>query len=1269
MLSRARQELESGFSVTRFEVNSATGAVDRHRYELRLVGNRLQICSGTTAVLDLVASRLIDAHLGGAPACTELLRQARQAHLPPVAQPWRCFHFTVLEQVGGPSTADVVVHAEPYYCASPTSRQARLAVLGLMTIELAGRDDSCGRYKLLHKAAATRELVTMSAVETFVILPRESELLVHEIRTADGRPRARTDFGWVSVISQGGRTMAERVGESRIGILRPGPGFLLWNMAKLHLEALVPPGPFRRHGMFRVVASLLRQVARGVTLQTGNGAAYNHTANLPAVQRGWEELTSIEQVAAQTFGWSYSSWRRGTNVVPSWGSLNEIERSAASALKLGEDGWNGLREEQANRAVRREGMQPRRTEWLALDDVERASALWLGWTDSTWGQGSYPAVCSLMWTELSRDEREAVRTLGWSPTTWQEDCARHSLQRHVATSAPAAIALHEGESADYWLHVDTASIRVDALGSQRVDMMSKTAESPMFCRVWLDGKLVGDTRSVPAVPVAPIRVPGANQDELRQQLSQLGLSDLRRQAIGAGVSNDALEDALDHENPHEATLATTIEAMLRLSTPRISAAGDLRSSTPAATQWVAAELKWGEQIRLPGVANSSTIMTTLCIELYCQSLEAERGPPEQVHSHRSMPTSANANQISPPSRQELEARLGRLAKRDQRLATTFTLSPYKGVSSSIGMYLTQHSTPPRSQLPDDGAEHELEPEPEPEPTNVGDASGNTELLGVVILSGQGLDGFQAAASYVIQPLTSCFHQASVEGTLRLRVSSSEEAYCGPAVAHSQTAIEKAPLGSPVNTAGRHVRVTHDCVSWAALAVHEQSLSTGRNRCDDSEDPPIFISSSSIDAMVSKFGASSADLQGVPLVIVDPFLADTDQLVNADELKDAVVLCGRGSVPFIEKAKRLQACGAAAVVFVNTEDEPFCPLNSGRAQSSADDGVLIPAVCIQNTVGQNIVDRVRVSAAGKTMTASLILGQYGTQEQVADASVASASPPCKHGRFKSYIDTRASAREVSYALATPGRTDAGASKAKGGENGGSVQLTLTPQIVPFDSLLPHWEERHNLRLQAFAQLRPIMQQFVAKHAVPCAGASPQAAPTVSQADIKKMVAQLLPYCDKDRVVPACRHRCIDKASTATNGDDTGIASSPSLNTARHRNDDDGFTVDVVVKVFLSPAYLPTTCGQWDHLCGILSQWETWVVRRSVVVVKATLIFEDLNAAGTHLGTIREGEQVEVLESALSARGNVMSRVRRGGASPTGWVTTVKTNGAVLLVPMD
>jgi hypothetical protein len=73
------------------------------------------------------------------------------------------------------------------------------------------------------------------------------------------------------------------------------------------------------------------------------------------------------------------------------------------------------------------------------------------------------------------------------------------------------------------------------------------------------------------------------------------------------------------------------------------------------------------------------------------------------------------------------------------------------------------------------------------------------------------------------------------------------------------------------------------------------------------------------------------------------------------------------------------------------------------------------------------------------------------------------------------------------------------------------------------------------------------------------------------------------------------------------------------------------------------------------------------------VKSTLLFGDSDLAGPHRCTVRAGEQVDELESAVNAQGNVVSRVRffegsKAQASATeGWVAAVKRNGAVHLVP--
>lgn len=1315
MLARARQELESGpLLAQRFQVDAA-GIVQQQRCELQLLGERLHIRSNKCTGVDLGACCVVHARLGTASTCTELLHQSGQTHLPPVTDPWRCFHFAVLEQVGGPSTGDVTVCAEPYYCASETSHQARTAVLALTALELAARDGSCGRYNLLHKAAATHELLTMNAAQTNAILPRGSQLLVHEIcGTPNDRPRARTSFGWVSVISQGGRTMLEPVVDSEVAAaLRTRPGMLLCDTAKLRVEAMVPAGPFHRHGVRRVIASLLRQVARGVALHDGKRAVRKDRLQMPPTQRSWDELSSAEQAAAQTLGWSYSSWRCGRKLVWDWASLSEPERCAAAVLQFDETGWNKLRAQQMSRAAQRKEVKACRIRWLALDDVERDSALWLGWSGSSWDQGSCPPVCRLAWTELSRDEREAASTLGWSPTTWHEDIARHDQSTPGRTVAAAGLEVGPG---DYWLHVDRASVRVNALDPRCFDALAFSTGSTMFCRVWLNGKIVGETRSVAAIPSAPIRVPRANQDELREQLSQLGLKDMRQRAIRAGVSHDALEDALDQEDPREATLVITLETMLREPAPQTSAAGDL-----GPTGCVDAELNWGERIQLVDIGNPVPVLTTLRVELHsrCQKIELHCSE-EVAHADESTINCVSDTEISPPSREQLEVQLNQLARRDTRLASSFSSSPYKGVSSSIGRSTDSSLTPLQQTWSHINSKEQIGPEPQP-PTDMSDGSSDSSLLGVVILRSQGPDGFPGAASYALHPTKASALPVSVNGTVRIWVSSLEGSDRGNIVGH-ECKVDEEPLLIPQKQVWKppekhsiHMRLSHDCVSWAALTVHEQP--TIHDSCDGHGDNGLS-NNTSIDAMASNFGASSVNLQGVPLIVVDPFLADTDPLLNSSALRGAIVLCGRGNVPFVEKAKRLQLCEAAAVVFVNTEDQPFCPMSSGNAQPGADEGVMIPAVCIQKTVGQNLVDRVWAAAEGRRPTASLILGQNGTQEQ--GVTSATSSLPLQT-RSKASIATEACTREITCALETPANTSAGAMATMAVR--GSTQATVSPPTHSVDSGLPVWVERHDLRIEAFAQLQPVMQLFVAKHAVPRAGSACPSGPTLRQADVRKMAADLLPHCDQDRVVAACRLRCIDRASTAVipyprrsgiannedqslespasrlnciepttsiracsiseprnravryDIDDASMRRSPSISSSahqgadrRHLGEDDELSVDMVVAVFLSPAYMPSTRVEWNHLCEMLRQWRQCVVRRCEVV-KATLVFKDMDGGGTHMGAISVGEQVEVLESSLNARGNVVSLVRRGETHEQGWVTAVKKNGAVLLISVQ
>ena len=76
-----------------------------------------------------------------------------------------------------------------------------------------------------------------------------------------------------------------------------------------------------------------------------------------------------------------------------------------------------------------------------------------------------------------------------------------------------------------------------------------------------------------------------------------------------------------------------------------------------------------------------------------------------------------------------------------------------------------------------------------------------------------------------------------------------------------------------------------------------------------------------------------------------------KLFNEIALKGKVAIAHRGKHTFVDKAERLQAAGAVAVIFVNDSDEHFRP-------AAPDSGVTIniPCVCLRKSDGEQLVSK-------------------------------------------------------------------------------------------------------------------------------------------------------------------------------------------------------------------------------------------------------------------------------------------------------------------------
>ena len=97
-----------------------------------------------------------------------------------------------------------------------------------------------------------------------------------------------------------------------------------------------------------------------------------------------------------------------------------------------------------------------------------------------------------------------------------------------------------------------------------------------------------------------------------------------------------------------------------------------------------------------------------------------------------------------------------------------------------------------------------------------------------------------------------------------------------------------------------------------------------------------------------FGQSAARFARHAVVLAQPVLADSP-LTNTADAAGAVVVAQRGVCSFVEKARRVQAAGGVAVVFVNTDEELFT-----IGGESGDDDITIPIVGVRASDGRALL---------------------------------------------------------------------------------------------------------------------------------------------------------------------------------------------------------------------------------------------------------------------------------------------------------------------------
>jgi hypothetical protein len=108
--------------------------------------------------------------------------------------------------------------------------------------------------------------------------------------------------------------------------------------------------------------------------------------------------------------------------------------------------------------------------------------------------------------------------------------------------------------------------------------------------------------------------------------------------------------------------------------------------------------------------------------------------------------------------------------------------------------------------------------------------------------------------------------------------------------------------------------------------------------------PLTVSST-IYGTRALFGAPNADISALA-VVAQPLLG-TGAIQQPESLRGSVAVMQRGVISFTDKARKVAAAGAIALIIINTQNQAFVPDTDGL--ESADD-ITIPVVCIRQSDG-------------------------------------------------------------------------------------------------------------------------------------------------------------------------------------------------------------------------------------------------------------------------------------------------------------------------------
>jgi hypothetical protein len=136
---------------------------------------------------------------------------------------------------------------------------------------------------------------------------------------------------------------------------------------------------------------------------------------------GWDELPSDATLAAQTLGFTSSTWddaEANPVMEKEWNELSDEEQRAAILLGFDENLWEAIEEDDDNSFNGASDLPFEDLSWADLPRNAKEAATKLGYTQQVWDEDLDGPLDLTRFDDLTEEQKFACAALGYTKTTW-----------------------------------------------------------------------------------------------------------------------------------------------------------------------------------------------------------------------------------------------------------------------------------------------------------------------------------------------------------------------------------------------------------------------------------------------------------------------------------------------------------------------------------------------------------------------------------------------------------------------------------------------------------------------------------------------------------------------------------------------------------------------------------------------------------------------------------------------------------------------------------